>query len=314
MGTPEFARRPLTHVCDSRHEVLAVVTGPDKVAGRGHKLIRTPVRLEAEKQEIPVLMPASLKSDSLYESLRRLEPDLIVVIAFRILPEKLFTLPELGAINIHASLLPKYRGAAPINWALINGETETGLTSFFLKQTVDTGDLIAQEKTAITPDDTYDTLAARLSELAGPLLLKTLDLIEQGGPTGIPQDDLSASPAPKLTPENTMIDFGFPAVNVRNFVRGLSSKPAAYTTFRAARLKLLGAELVDGTGESGLRPGSIIPDKRRLLVQCRNSVIQITRIVPAGKAEMDGTAFVNGFHPTPHELLGDTTTGGKEKS
>ena len=314
MGTPEFARRPLAHLCDSRHEVLAVVTGPDKVAGRGHRLIQTPVRLEAEKREIPVLMPASLKSEGLYESLRRLEPELLVVIAFRILPERLFSLPEFGAINIHASLLPKYRGAAPINWALINGETETGLTSFFLKREVDTGDMIAQENAAISSDDTYDTLAARLSELAGPFLLKTLDLIEQGGPRGIPQDNLKASPAPKLTPENTLIDFGFPAVNVRNFVRGLSSKPAAYTSFRGAKLKVLGCELIDGHGESRLRPGTILPDKRRLLVQCRDSVVQLTRLVPAGKAEMDGTAFVNGFRPNQNELLGDITTGGKEKS
>jgi methionyl-tRNA formyltransferase len=314
MGTPDFARRPLAHLCDSRHEVLAVVTGPDKVAGRGHKLIQTPVRIEAEKRDIPVFMPASLKSETLYENLRRLEPELIVVIAFRILPERLFSLPEFGAINIHASLLPKYRGAAPINWALINGESKTGVTSFFLKKEVDTGDMIAQETTAISQDDTYDTLAARLSELAGPFLLKTLDLIEQGGPTGIPQDDLRASPAPKLTPDNTMVDFGFPAVNVRNFVRGLSSKPAAYTTFRGAKLKLLAAELADGTGESGLRPGAIIPDKRRLLVQCRDSVIEVTRMVPAGKSEMDGASFVNGFHPNPHELLGDILPGGKEKS
>jgi len=314
MGTPEFARRPLAHLCDSRHEVLAVVTGPDKIAGRGHQLIQTPVRREAEKRSIPVLMPASLKSESLYENLRRLEADLFVVIAFRILPERLFSLPKRGAINIHASLLPKYRGAAPINWALINGEIETGLTSFFLKQEVDTGNMIAQEKIAIAPDDTYDTLAAKLSTLAGPFLLNSLDLIEQGGQRGIPQDNLNASPAPKLTPENTMIDFGFPAANVRNFVRGLSSKPAAHTTFRGDKLKLLGCELADGPGESGLRPGSIIPDRRRLLVQCRDSVVQLTRVVPAGKAEMDGTAFMNGFRPNPHELLGDIITGGKEKS
>jgi methionyl-tRNA formyltransferase len=314
MGTPEFARRPLAHLCDSRHEVLAVVTGPDKVAGRGHKLIQTPVRIEAEKRDIPVLLPASLKSESLYENLRRLEPELIVVIAFRILPERLFSLPEFGAINIHASLLPKYRGAAPINWALINGDAETGVTSFFLKKEVDTGDMIAQEKTAISQDDTYDTLAARLSQLAGPFLLKTLDLIEQGGPTGIPQDDRQASPAPKLTPDNTMVDFGFPAINVRNFVRGLSSKPAAYTTFRGAKLKLLGSELVDGIGENGLRPGSILPDRKRFLVQCRDSVVQLTRVVPAGKSEMDGASFVNGYRPNPHELLGDILPGGKENS
>lgn len=314
MGTPEFARRPLAHLCDSRHEVIAVVTGPDKVAGRGHKLIQTPVRQEAERRNLPVLTPASLKSEALYESLSRIEPELFVVIAFRILPEKLFGLPKNGAINIHASLLPQYRGAAPINWAIINGETETGLTSFFLKREVDTGDMIAQEKTIITPDDNYDSLAGKLRELAGPFLVRTLDLIEQGDRKPIPQDDRRASLAPKLTPDNTMIDFGFPAPLVRNFVRGLSSKPAAYTTFRGAKMKVLACEVVDGTGESGRRPGSIISDKKRLLVQCRDSVVQLTRIVPSGKSEMDGTAFLNGVRLNPDELLGEIETGVKEKS
>ena len=314
MGTPEFARRPLAQLCDSYHEVLAVVTGPDKVAGRGHKLIQTPVRQEAERRGLPVLMPASLKSEALYEALNRLEADLFVVIAFRILPEKLFILPKRGAINIHASLLPHYRGAAPINWALINGDTETGLTSFFLKREVDTGDTIAQEKLPISPDDSYDSLAGKLSELAGPFLIRTLDLIEQGDRKPVPQDNRQVSQAPKLTPENTMIDFGFPAPLVRNFVRGLSSKPAAYTSFRGAKIKVLACEVAEGIGEQGLRPGSIIPDKKRLLVQCRDSIVQLTRIVPSGKSEMDGLAFLNGIRPEPHELLGAIASGVKEKS
>jgi methionyl-tRNA formyltransferase len=314
MGTPEFARRPLIDLCDSRHTVVAVVTGPDKVAGRGHKVIQTPVRQEAERRDLPVLMPASLKSEALYESLSRLDADLFVVIAFRILPEKLYSLPKHGAVNVHASLLPQYRGAAPINWALINGETETGLTSFFLKREVDTGDMIAREKLPIDSDDSYDTLSTKLSELAGPFLVRTLDLIEQGDHQPMPQDDRKASLAPKITPDNSMIDFGFPAPMVRNFVRGLSSKPAAYTYFRNSRMKVLACQVNDGQGEAGLRPGSILPDKKRLLVQCRDSIVQLTKVVPAGKSEMYGSAFLNGFRPEPHELLGEIVTGGKEKS
>ncbi len=312
MGTPEFARRPLVALCESRHEVLAVVTGPDKVAGRGHKLIQTPVKQEATARGLTVLTPSSLKDDRLAEDLRVLSPDLFVVIAFRILPAKLFTLPRLGSINIHASLLPKYRGAAPINWALIHGDSETGLTSFFLQREVDTGNLILQEKAAISEEDNYDSLALRLSEMAGPFLLRTLDAIESGQTAGKPQDDYEASQAPKLTPFNSLIDFGFPARLVRNFVRGLSAKPGAYTYFRGKRTKIFGCDIADENSKAAFRPGTVIPDKRRLLIQCGQGVIEATRIVPEGKSEMSGAAFVNGFRPQPDEVFGEIPTGVKE--
>lgn len=312
MGTPEFARAPLIHLGESAHEVLAVVTGPDKVAGRGHKLIQTPVRQEADRRGLKVFTPLSLKDDDLAESLRQLDPDLFVVIAFRVLPAKLFTLPRLGSINIHASLLPKYRGAAPINWALIHGDSETGLSSFFLQKTVDTGNLILQERAPITPDDTYDTLARRLSQLAGPFAVQTLDAIEAGRTEGIPQDDRQASAAPKITPFNSMIDWGFPSAMVRNFVRGLSSKPGAYTYFRGKRTKILGCELADQAAQVSVRPGTVLPDKRRLLIQCGPGAVEVTRVVPEGKAEMTGSAFINGFRPHADEVLGEIPMGVKE--
>lgn len=314
MGTPEFARTPLVALCESRHELLAVVTGPDKVAGRGHKSIQTPVRQEADKRGLKVFTPSRLKDEALHHSLDQLQPDLFVVIAFRILPETLYSLPKLGSVNVHGSLLPAYRGAAPINWALINGETETGLTSFFLKRDVDTGDLLLQEKTRIEPDDSYDSLSARMSWMAGPFLLKTLALIEQGKKSGVPQDDRKASFAPKLTPFNSMIDWGFPAVNVRNFVRGLCSKPGAFTYFRGKRVKVLEARIAEGPSIPSGRPGTVVPDKRKLLVLCSNSLLELTRVVPEGKGEMDGTAFLNGFRPRPDEVMGDIQVGLKEKT
>jgi methionyl-tRNA formyltransferase len=305
MGTPEFARRPLIHLAESRHDLLAVVTGRDKPAGRGHRLLSTPVKTEAEKRGIPVFTPKTLKSKKLHASLAELQPDLFVVVAFRILPESLFSLPKLGSVNIHGSLLPKYRGAAPINWALINGERETGLSSFFLKRSVDTGDVIATERIAIRDEDTCDTLAERMSEIAGPFLLRTLDLIESGRAEATPQDDSEASGAPKLTPQDALIDFGFPAENVRNFVRGLSSKPGAYTFFRGKKIKILNCEIAPDEVAPGTRPGTVLPAKGRLVVACAHSAIEITRIVPEGKKPTDGPSFVNGFRPEPGELFGE---------
>ncbi len=313
MGTPEFARVPLVTLLASRHQVLAVVTGADKQVGRGRKLLPTPVKQEAASHGLTVFSPPSLKSEDLYRSLGDLQADKFLVVAFRILPERLFTLPRLGSINIHGSLLPRYRGAAPINWALINGETETGLSAFFLKREVDTGDVILQRQTAIGPDDDFDSLYARLAGIAGPFLLDTLELIESGSYQAIPQDDRLASNAPKITPFNAIIDFGFPADKVRNFVRGLSSRPGACTTFRGKRVKVLQCSVASIKGDPAARPGSVLPERKRLLVQCAHSVIELQRIVPEGRGEMDGVSFMNGFRLQPGEVFGEVFQGVKEK-
>ena len=307
MGTPVFACKPLTALFGSRHEVVAVVTGCDKRRGRSGTTGSTEVCGVAYELDLPVLKPTTLKSSKLYDQLAALEPDLFVVVAFRILPERLFTLPKYGSINLHASLLPKYRGAAPINWALINGETETGLTSFFLKKSVDTGDMILQEKIAIDETDNYDSLAAKMAERAGPFLLQTLDLIEQPDFKPQVQTNQLATPAPKLNPEGAMIDFGFPAENVNNFVRGLSSRPGACTTFRNMKVKILAGRVVGTTVTENIRPGSVLQDKKRLLIQCAGSTIEITSLIPEGKKEMDGRSFINGFRPEPGELFGEVT-------
>ena len=302
MGTPEFARAILEKLIDSDHEILAVVTGADKPAGRRRALTPTVVRKLAEEHKHPVLMPKSLKDDSLYQSLAALEADLFVVAAFRILPPRLFELPRLGAINIHASLLPKYRGAAPINWAIINGETETGLTSFFLKQKVDTGDMILQTKVTIAPTDTYDSLHDRLADLAGPFTLETLALIEKGKIRPIAQNDAVATPAPKIHPDDALIDFNQPSAKVANFIRGMATKPGAYTFFRGEKLKVHFARPSEQKPGAST-PGSILSNKKALLVQCHDSVVELTRVVPAGRKEMDGVSFINGFRPQAGESL-----------
>ncbi|NOY88047.1 MAG: methionyl-tRNA formyltransferase [FCB group bacterium] len=305
MGTPGFACPPLEFLNNSRHNIQAVVTLEDKPVGRGKKITSTEVCDKALQLGLPVLRPASLKDESFYQTIKKYDPDLIVTIAFKILPERIFTLPRYGSVNIHASLLPKYRGAAPINWVLINGEKETGLTSFFLKKKVDTGNIILQEKISILENDNYDSLAARLSQVAGPFLLRTIDLIEQGKAVGQIQDDSQATTAPKITPFDAMIDFGFPAEKVKNFIRGLSSKPGAYTFFRGKKLKILACQVDNRITEKGIRPGTILADKKRLLVQCAHSAIEVTSLIPEGKKQMDGTSFINGFKPQRGEILGE---------
>ncbi len=312
MGTPEFARQPLTCLHESKHEIVAVVTGPDERSGRGGRLVPTAVRDEAERLGLTVFTPISLKDEGFYESLQVLRPDLIVVIAFKILPEKLFTIPRFGSINVHASLLPKYRGAAPIHWALINGEKETGLTSFFLKKKVDTGDIIRQERVAITDDENYDCLSARLSELAGPFLLRTIDLIETDQVRPQLQREEMATPAPKITPEDAMIDFGFPAERVKNFVRGLATVPGAYTFFRGTKVKILACRVhqdKENTQGTSVRPGTILENKKMLLVQCADSVVEVLTVLPEGKRQMDGVSFLNGFKPKPAESFGALPQG-----
>jgi len=304
MGTPQFAVPALEALSQSKHQISAVVTGADKPSGRGKKVGSTPVKLKAQELGLVVITPDSLKSDELYRQLKQINPDLIVVIAFRILPERIFELPRFGTINIHGSLLPKYRGAAPIHWAIINGEKETGLTSFFLKEKVDTGDMILQEKTKIESDDTYDTLALKMSQRSGPFLLNTIDVIESGKTDIIKQDDKLATPAPKLTPENCRIDFGFPAVNVHNFIRGLSSTPGAFTYFRDQKIKLYKSHLPESALDDTYESGSIIPDKSKLLVKCAKSAIELLKVVPEGRKAMDGRSFINGFRPQEGEIFG----------
>lgn len=309
MGTPAFACPALEHLHNSRHQVIGVVTGPDKPAGRGKKLTPTEVALRAGELGYTVFKPQSLKDKELFDNLEALRPDLIVVIAFRILPPKLFKLPKYGSVNIHASLLPRYRGAAPVNWALINGERETGLTSFFLKKSVDTGDIILQQKVIIDDDENFDSLYDRLADLSGPFVLETLEAVEAGNTSLSVQDDSQATGAPKISPFDALIDFGFPAEKVRNFVRGLSTRPGAYTFFRGKKLKVMACRVADSKGEKDLRPGTVVHAKKNLLVQCADSAIEITSLVPEGKKQMDGISFINGFRPQVGEILGEAPPG-----
>jgi methionyl-tRNA formyltransferase len=313
MGTPEFARYPLEYLCGRpRHKILAVVTGPDRPSGRGLKLISTAVKSASQRLGLQTLTPESLKDAAFLEEIRSFKADVFVVVAFRILPESLFSIPEYGSINLHGSLLPKYRGAAPINWAIINGEKETGLTAFFLKKKVDTGDIIYQKKIPIGPEETFDELYLKTAREAGPVLETALDLIESGKVDPIPQDSSKASPAPKLTPEAAQIDWGFPARNVVNFIRGLSSRPGAHTTFRGRRLIILKARPAEAETADKPRPGRVIEDKHRLLVAVADGAVEILSLKPEGKGSMSGEQFLRGYRPDSNDILGKRENEGQK--
>jgi len=305
MGTPAFAGRPLEYLLkNTHHEIRAVVTGPDKKSGRGRRIVPTRVKLTATKLGLSVFTPVSLKDVAFLDQMKNIDPDIFVVVAFRILPEKLFTIPSFGSINLHGSLLPKYRGAAPINWALINGETETGLTTFFLKKKVDTGNIIYQEKTQIDQDETFDDLYQKLSEMAGPVIEKTLDLIESGTCKEIVQNNSQASPAPKIKPADCVIEWAQSVKNTNNFIRGLSSIPGAFTYFRGKKLKIFRASVCNLETDKKYNPGRIIKDKHRLIVSSLGGSVEILQLLPEGKTKMTGGEFVRGYQPKDGEILG----------
>lgn len=301
LGTPDFAVESLRRIVGGGYNVVGVVTMPDKPAGRGHKMYQSPVKEFALEHGLRLMQPVKLKDPEFVEELRSLRADLFVVIAFRMLPEVVWTMPHLGTFNLHASLLPRYRGAAPINWAVINGDTETGVTTFFLKHEIDTGDIIAQERIEILPTDNVGDVHDRLMMLGAELTLKTIDDIIAGTLTTIPQDrligDTEPTPAPKIFKETCKIDWSKPASAVHNLIRGLSPSPAAWST------------LVDGTQELGavkifesriadrasLRPGEILIDGNSMSVGCGDGkALEILSLQVPGKRRMSIADFLRG--------------------
>lgn len=306
MGTPGFACAPLSVLARSAHDLLAVVTVPDKPAGRGRRLTPCEVKLRALDLGIPVLQPENLRDDAFLNRMAALQADLYAVIAFRILPKKLYGIPPRGAINIHASLLPKYRGAAPINHALLNGETETGLTSFFLAKEVDTGDVISRTATSIGPDENFSSLEARLSEMAGPFLLDTLELITAPGFAPARQDTSQATPAPKITPDDCLIDWTRSDDRVHNQIRAFSERPGAFTFLDDLQIKILGSRRCESNDLPALEPGEFHVGNRRLYVGTGGRPVQITILQPEGKKAMDAASFINGYRIKAHQKLVST--------
>lgn len=295
MGTPEFSVPTLETLIASKHDVLAVVTQPDQPKGRGNVITYTPVKEVAIANDIEVFQPVKVREASVIETLKGLAPDVIIVIAFgQILPKALLDIPPYGCINIHASLLPKYRGAGPIQWSVINGETVTGLTTMYMDVGIDTGDMLLTTEVHLAEDETGGSLHDKLSVLGGPLLLQTLDQIEAGTLQRIPQEGDKSTYAPILDKKLGLIDWNRSAQEIERLIRGLSPWPSAYTYYKDKLLKIWKAEVV--STPTGYEPGSIcqLNKDQGFIVQCGDMGLLIKELQLQGKNRMDASSFLRG--------------------
>lgn len=293
MGTPDFAVPSLEILVQHHYPVLAVVTAPDKPRGRGQEVTPTAVKHAALRFGLPVIEAHSVKDPDFIRRIADLHPDLLVVVAFRILPKEVLALPRLGSINLHASLLPKYRGAAPINWAIINGEQETGVTTFLLQEKVDAGNILLQARVPILPEDNAGTLHDKLAAVGAELLLHTIRLIEMNKITPQPQDDSLATPAPKIFKGDCRIDWRQQALQIHNRVRGLSPHPGAFTTHNDLIIKIFRTTLTERPSHD--EPGTVIVEGRRLFVATADTLLCIEELQQEGRKRMKAEEFLRGY-------------------
>lgn len=303
MGTPDFAVASLRALVESGYQVVAVVTQPDKPVGRHGSVLQAPaVKQYALSQGLPVLQPEKMKAPDFIDQLRSYDANLQVVVAFRMLPEVVWAMPKYGTFNVHAALLPDYRGAAPINWAVINGERRTGVTTFFLDQHIDTGRIIRQEPFDIPDDADVEYVYDGLMQLGADVCLKTLEdiLKADGYPASLPQDEsLARHAAPKLFKDNCRISWDAPMRQVYNLIRGLSPQPGAWTMIQTAgaepaMLKIYQATPTDKAA-TALAPGTIVRDKKHLYIACSDHLLQVDSLQLAGKKRMDALSLMNGM-------------------
>lgn len=304
MGTPDFSVPTLQKIIDEKHEVVAVVTQPDKPKGRGKAVQFTPVKELAVKYDIPVYQPKRIKqNEEFYEEMKALNPDVMVVVAFgQILPKEILDLPKYGCVNVHASLLPKYRGAAPIQWVILDGEKESGVTTMMMDVGLDTGDMLLKESIPLEEKETGGSLHDKLSVIGGDLLIETLKQIEAGTITRTPQGDAQSNYAKMLTKDLGIIDFTKPAVELERLIRGLNPWPSAFTSLHGKTLKIWDANVVDGT--EGAKPGEVIAvDKRSFTVMTGDKALEIMEMQLEGKKRMTTEAFLRGYTVEKGEVL-----------
>ncbi|MFT7363007.1 MAG: methionyl-tRNA formyltransferase [Algoriphagus sp.] len=296
MGTPEFAVPALEILAKNNWNVVGVITAPDKPKGRGQKLIPSPVKEAALKHGLHILQPTNLKSPEFKDELRALKADLQIVVAFRMLPEAVWDMPPIGTFNLHASLLPNYRGAAPINWAIINGEKETGVTTFFLKHEIDTGSIIYQEKVAILPEDDLGSLYEKLMELGAKLVLKTVEAIAADEVVALPQDESKAMHhAPKIFKETGEINWANSADSIHNLIRGLSPYPATWTSLDGKNCKIF-KTAVSEENLSKIELGNYSSDGKTFLkFQTGDGSLEILELQLEGKKRMKIGDFLRGY-------------------
>jgi len=318
MGTPEFAVTSLKALIESENEIVGVVCQPDKPKGRGLEIVPPPTKILAEKHSIPVLQPAKIKTEEFFIELKKFNPDLICVAAYgKILPKNILDLPFYGCINVHASLLPKYRGAAPINWAIIRGEKVAGITTMKMDEGMDTGVMLLKKEVPIDDEDTGETLSGKLSEIGGKLLIETIRLLKEGRPNPIPQDHSLATYAPMLKKEDGKIDWEKPAEEIRNLIRGTLPWPGAYTNLDGKLLKIFKARLVEDCGylntlpldrypRSQGNPGEVIKSDTGILrVATGKGAIDIQELQIEGGKRLKTDEFLRGRKIKEETVLGD---------
>ena len=293
MGTPDFAIPSLKILLENKHNILTVVTAPDKERGRGKKITFTAVKEFALKEKIPLLQPENLKDENFQKELKKLNADLFIVVAFRILPKEIFSIPVKGTFNLHGSLLPKYRGAAPIQWALINGDKETGVTTFFIDEKVDTGKIVLQEKIIIEDEDDFGSLSQKMSVLGAEIVLKTINCIEEDKVHSNIQNDTLATPAPKITKDNAIINWNLPALHIHNLVRGLSPFPAAFFYHKQKLIKVFKTKI---NFDVKLKPSEIKQTKSNLFIGCGDGSLEILELQLEGKKKLRTEDFLRGFN------------------
>ncbi len=304
LGTPDFAVESLDRLVKGGYNIVGVVTMPDKQAGRGHKLLQSPVKQYALAHGLKLMQPANLKDPAFLDELAALKANLNIVIAFRMLPRAVWEMPELGTFNLHASLLPRYRGAAPINWAIINGDTRTGVTTFMLKHEIDTGDILRQEAIEIGENETLESVHDRLMHLGADLTLDTVRHIIAGDLKPVSQDELlqgeEPTPAPKIFKDTCRIDWDKPAREIHNLVRGLSPYPAAWTQFGDDSMKIIATLPSDLHNPKDSVPGECAIAGDGLYVCCADKMLQVLTLQPQGKRPMDASAWLRGLrHQAP---------------
>ncbi|MBI5020685.1 MAG: methionyl-tRNA formyltransferase [Ignavibacteriales bacterium] len=300
MGSPEFALPSLSILIEHKHEILSVVTVPDKPAGRGLHVTSSPAKLFALERNIPVFQPQSLKDNNFIEELKNLKPELFVIVAFKILPPEIYKIPVYGSFNLHASLLPKYRGAAPINWAVINGEKETGVTTFFLQDKIDTGNIILQARLPIGENESAGEVHDKLADIGAEVVLHTVNLISMGRAIAKPQEDSNATSAPKIFKEMCRIDWNKNAVAVHNFIRGLSPHPTAFTSHKGKKIKIYKSKIA---GDMKFAPGAISVSVSRLFIGTGDGAVEILELQLEGKNKLSSEEFLRGYQFDREDLL-----------
>lgn len=309
MGTPDFAVPVLQSLINSRHEVVAVVTQPDRPKGRGKNMQFSPVKECALAHNIPVMQPVNVSVPEVIDELRAYEPELIVVVAFgQFVTKKIREMPKYGCINVHASLLPKYRGAGPIQWAVINGEKESGVTTMYMCREIDKGDMLLKDTVTLDPKETGDSLHDKLSMMGGPLLLKTIDQLEDGSAVRIPQCEEESTYAPKLEKTMGNIDWTMDADRIERLVRGLNSWPGTFTKIHGKTVKIWDCDVVCQEtlteSQAVAMPGTVIvSEKDQLIVKAGNGALSLRMLQPEGKKNMTVDAYLRGYPIAQGELF-----------